>query len=397
MTINHIKISNPQDCCGCRNCENICPKQAIEMIENNEGFVYPHINNACVDCGLCTKVCPWINEFDRKHYLKHPKCYAAINNDIEVQNKSSSGGLFGAFAKYILDNNGLVCGAILDENLKVRHICIDKIENLEKLYGSKYIASELSNVFKQIKEELNNGRFVLFCGTPCQVNALLLYVQKEYDNLYTLEIICHGTPSQKLFDRYITYLEKKFHIKIRGYDFRNKKAAKWGTFKSLLTYSDGKRIHHKSLNADFDKYYKNFLDGSNYRESCYICKYAKKERNADVTIGDFWGIEDIMPEIIDYNGVSEIIINSNKGMALFYKIKDKVTTKDVNFDEIIKYNGQLEQPTQRPFIRDEYYKGMDSSDYFKNMNIKVNIKSYIKLLFPQSLKFKIKRLLKNGK
>ena len=386
-----IDIKSKKDCCGCRNCENICPKHAIKMVEDEEGFLYPMVDKEkCVNCGLCRKVCPWLNEIKNKESFA-PICYAIKNKDKNVQKISSSGGAFGVFANAILEQNGYVCASIMNDSFIVSHSITDNKKDLVKMYGSKYVISDLKDNFLIIRKLLNENKKVLFCGVPCQVNALLNFLQKNYENLYTIEIICHGVPSQKLFSKYIEYLEKKDNCKVLKYEFRNKKAAYWGTYKALATVKKNEKKYEKKINADLDKYYSNFLKGNCHRESCYVCKYAKKERNADITIGDFWGIEHINPNFIDKNGVSEIIINTKKGEELFEITKNDIEYEIVNFSEVIKYNKQLESPCKRLKNRNDFYKGIDTEDYFKNVSANKNIKSYLKIFIPSSLKIYIKK------
>lgn len=395
---NSIKIEKNSNCCGCRACENTCPKRAITMIENEEGFLYPNVDEEkCVNCGLCKKICPWINEINRESQLTKPVCYAAKSKDIIYQKSASSGGVFPILADYILENNGIVIGCTIDENLKVRHIAIKNKEELTKIMGSKYVSSDLDGIFKIVKEELNKGTQVLFSGVPCQISALKNFLRKDYENLITVEVICHGTPSQKLFDKYIEELENKYKGKIIEYDFRSKKAAYWGTYKALVKIKNNDKTIEKKINADFDKYYWSFLNSKNCRESCYECKFAKKERNSDFTLGDFWGIEKIMPEMIDYNGVSIVIINSDKGLNLFSEVKEKLNIKSVDYDTICKHNGQLEHPPVRPLERDTWYNKIDEDNFIKYIKIKNDFRDYIKIIFPQKLKFKIKKILKKKK
>lgn len=387
-----IDIKSKKDCCGCRNCENICPKHAIKMVEDEEGFLYPVVDKEkCVNCGLCSKVCPWLNEIKNKESFA-PICYAVKNKDKNVQKISSSGGAFGVFANVILEQNGYVCASIMNDSFIVSHSITDNKKDLVKMYGSKYVISDLKDNFLTIRKLLNENKKVLFCGVPCQVNALLNFLPKNYENLYTIEIICHGVPSQKLFSKYIEYLEKKDNCKVLKYEFRNKKAAYWGTFKSLATIEKNRKKYDKKINADFDKYYNNFLEANCYRESCYVCKYAKKERNADITIGDFWGIEHIKPNFIDKNGVSEIIINTKKGKMLFEIVENNIEYEMVNFSEVIKYNKQLESPSKRLKTRNDFYQNIDGDDYFKNVSVNKNIKSYLKMIIPSSLKIYIKKM-----
>lgn len=393
---NCINIKAESDCCGCRNCENICPNDALTMIQNKEGFYYPQINfDKCLDCGLCNKVCPMLqSNADDAIYLEKNICYAFKNKNKQTQLNSTSGGAFAAFAEHIINNGGYVCGSVMDKDLKVKHIIVNNINDLAKLYGSKYVASDLNDVFVDIKKLLNNDKTVLFCGVPCQVNALLKFLPKSYDNLFTLELICHGVPSQKLFDKYIEYYEKKHKCKVLKYEFRSKKAAVWGTFKALAKVEKNGKISEKKINADFDKYYNSFLKASGYRESCYKCRFADVKRYADITMGDFWGVEHLKPDFYDPCGVSEVIINSHKGLQLFENIKDYVICEKIDFEKAIRYNSQLHEPTERPAIRDKFYNNIESDTYFNNMRIDINPKAYIKVLVPSKLKLKLKKLLK---
>lgn len=400
--MEHIEIDNPSKCCGCKSCENICPKKAIIMLENEEGFLYPSVDeNKCINCGLCKKICPWINEIDRKLYLDNPICYAAKIKEKEIQKKSTSGGAFATFALRVLEQGGIVIGSEMDSNHQVHHIIIDNKNDLKKIMGSKYVYSDLEDIFIKIKEQLNNKKQVLFSGVPCQISALLNFLQKTYDNLITVEVICHGTPSQRLFDKYVDYLEEKNSAKLKDFQFRSKKAANWGTFKALASFVDANRNSQskftKKINADFDPYYWSFLNCKNYRESCYECKFANPERNADITLGDFWGIEHIKPDMVDYDGVSVVIINSNKGVKLFETIKENLECDIVDYNEIQQNNGQLKEPSKRPIERDIWYNNFHSKDFIKKIKIQRSFKSYIKIIFPQKLKFRFKKIISKNR
>ena len=394
--MSHIVINKESECCGCKSCQNICPVKAISMVENSEGFLYPHIDeNKCINCGACLKSCPWLNKIKREKYLKDPVCIAAKVKDKNIQLKSSSGGLFGALALNVLENNGLVVGSEMDNHHQVHHIIIDNKKDLPKIMGSKYVYSDLGEIFLEIKKNLNNKKLVLFSGVPCQIAALLNFLQKPYDNLITVEVICHGAPPQKLFDKYVNFLEDKYLGKLEKFIFRSKKAANWGTFKALAIFNrkGSSQRFEKKINADFDPYYWSFLNCKNYRESCYECKFANPNRNADITLGDFWGIENIMPDMIDYNGVSIVIINTTKGKKIIEKISDELIFSEVDYKKIQETNGQLKSPSKRPIERDNWYDDFENPKFIKNIKINKNIKSYIKLFFPQKLKFKIKKII----
>lgn len=393
--MNHIEIKRSKDCCGCRACENICPKNAITMEVNKEGFLYPKIDKEkCVDCGMCKKVCPWLNNISRGNYLEEPICYAAKSLDKDIQLRSSSGGIFGLLSKKILQENGIVVGVEMTSDFQVQHTIIDSEKDLHKIMGSKYVASDLKQLFPVIQRELKNDRKVLFSGVPCQIAALLNYLQKGYDNLITVEVICHGVPSQKLFNKYVAFLEKKYKAKLIEYKFRSKKAASWGTYKALATFEKNKKIIYQKINADFDPYYWSFLYSENHRESCYNCKFAKKDRNADLTLGDFWGIEKIMPKMVDYNGVSVVVINTYKGKNILEGLKEKLEFHEVDYEKVQGYNKQLQKTSNRKQSRDNWYKNIDEEQFIEKIKIKKNLRSYVKIFFPQRFKFMIKKMIK---
>lgn len=390
-----INIINENDCCGCRACENICSKKAITMIENKEGFLYPQIDkNKCINCGLCKKICPLINKVNKKDFLNENICYSAKNKNIKALENSSSGGMFWVLSKYILDKGGLVVGVEMTKEHIVQHCIIDNENDLIKLMGSKYVSSNTNDVFAKIKKELDKNKLVLFSGVPCQVAGLTNFLMKDYDNLITVDIVCHGVPSQKLFSKYIEYLEDKYKAKLLEYKFRSKKASNWGTFKGLAKFSKDNELISKNINADFDPYYYSFLKGKNYRESCYTCNFASKNRISDITIADFWGIEKTNPEFLDEKGVSAVIINTKKGEKIFDVIKKNIVYADAKYEDICRFNGQLNSPTHRLNERNEWYKNIDEKDFIKKLKTGKNVKSVIKSIVPTNLKLIIKKYIR---
>ena len=381
-TINCIKNM----CTGCRACEQICPKNAIKMIENKEGFFYPCIDeNQCINCGLCKNVCHTCKDYKVNY---NQKVYGIKSKLENLSHKSTSAGLAYMLSEFFLINSGVVCGASYEDNLDVKHIIIEGEEELYKLRGSKYVISDTRETFSEIKTLLSSGRKVLYTGTACQIAGLKSFLQKDYSNLYTVDIVCHGVPSLKVFKKYIMYLENKMRDKVVEYDFRNKEKTKWG----LGFCAKVKTINsEKFLRADFDPYYHNFLTGSLYRESCYQCKYANIDiRPADITIGDFWGIEKIQPDFFNENGVSLCIINNDKGLELINFIEDKIIKEEFDKESAIKENLNLIRPTYRPEKRNNIYNNideMDSESYIKtNLTIDRSIKKYIKNLIPGYVK-----------
>lgn len=388
---NHI-INNKYNCCACSACLNICPKNAIIMEENELGFKYPKIDETkCINCGLCKKACHYKKE---KSYLKQPiKSYAAVEKNKNLLLNSASGGVFAEIAQNILKNNGIVygCSMNLKENNSIKHIRISELEELSKLQGSKYVQSDIANTYKQTKEDLENGKIVLFSGTPCQIDGLYGYLLgKEYKNLYTIDIICHGTPNQKMFKDFIEFLENKNDVKIIDFKFRAKKKEK--SLLSYITYitKNGNKCS-KFIPAFNLSYYQLFLDGKTYRDNCYSCPYATSKRIGNITIGDFWGIKEEHPNEIDSkNGVSCIIVNDERGKKLLKKYNKDLITIDSEFKKIARHNKQLNVPSKLDdersklmnIYREEGYKEIDKY-YFKKNKLKNSlkkIKNFIKII-----------------
>lgn len=381
-----IDFIKKNQCCGCSACVQKCPKNAISLKEDEEGFFYPIVNKEkCINCGLCKKVCPFINyEVEQKE--NYPKAYAVknkINKDIL---NSSSGGVFIAIAKYIIKENGVVFGAAYDENNNVNHISVEREEDLFKLQGSKYVQSNILNTFKDAKESLDKGKKVLFSGTPCQIRGLKNFLLKDYDNLITCDLVCHGVPSQKLFKTYLKSLEEKYQKKIKKYDFRNKDKKGWG-LTAKVTFEDGKS---KYINSDFDSYYSNFLDCNTYRESCYNCKFTTTNRNTDITLADYWGILSIHNDFYDEKGVSLILVNSKSGLYLLNNIADNIELIETDLNYAITKNKNLIQPSVRPEKRNNIYKNIDNSsctNYIRdNLRYKITLKKVLKIFISNKLK-----------
>lgn len=376
-------------------CMEVCPKKAITLVENEEGFLEFKIDkNKCIDCGICVKKCPQLNEYKKRDYIEQ-KFYAAhIKNQDEIL-KSTSGGIFPIIAKKVSEkDNYVIFGCEYDENFVARHNYIEDIKDLYKFRGSKYVQSDTRLIYNKVKEKLEDGKNVLFTGTPCQVSALYSYLNnKVYKNLYTIDLVCHGVPSPLLFKKYLQYLEKRNNGKIEEYEFRNKDKKNW----ELLCFY---KINNKKIykNDSIDPYYSNFIKGNTYRESCYECKYAQKERIGDITLADFWGIEKEHPEIYSKLGNSAVIVNTKKGEELFNLIKDNIDYVESNYNKVSKQNHNLKHPTNRPEIRNNIYKDIKDKDFEQiikeNLKFKITTTNFIKSLIPVNVKNKIKEVLK---
>lgn len=346
-----IKIERKQECSGCAACVNICPKKAIMLLPDEDGFLYPNIDESkCIDCSLCDSVCQIELQFKKEEYQQ--AFFAFINNNEKHLKVSSSGGAFLAVAEYVFHHGGVVVGCAFDQNLKAVHtVTHDLAECIEKLCGSKYVQSEIQSTYAEVKQLLKNGKLVLYVGTPCQIEGLLLFLKNKPTNLITMDLICHGISSPLLWKKHKEYLESKVHKKINQYYFRSKKREGWSLY--YYYYYGKNRCKHGT--SFLDRYFFDFLKGLNYRESCYVCRYANLNRVGDITIGDFWGAEKYIDGVDLSSGVSLIIINSSTGNEIMNQIKDHVWLQRVSVENAIKENHNLMQPTARPKERDQYY------------------------------------------
>lgn len=311
-------LEEKANCVGCRACMNICPANAITMQEDEEGFFYPVVDSEkCTNCGLCKKACPSLNKSEVFEENKlNPDCYAVMADD-EIRLVSSSGGAFTLIANWILEQGGYVCGVAF-VGQKVQHIIIDNKEELYKLRGSKYVQSDTNTVYSEVKKLLKNNKLVLFTGTPCQVAGLNVFLGKKYEKLYTIDVVCHGVPSQKLFNK---YLNENIKEKLKNISFRNKSFG-WNVHMYIETDSDNYFIPRKK-----DDYLNAFLNNMCLRPSCGNCKYCTSQREADLTIGDYWAVERYDPKLNDNKGTTLLLLNSLKAKFLHSKINYKCCVK----------------------------------------------------------------------
>lgn len=333
-----MKILEKENCCGCGACQNICPKNAISMVLENDGFRYPHIDEEkCINCGLCKNVCPVLNL--KKEDENLPDTYACYNKNEKIRMESSSGGMFSLIAEEVLNQNGVIFGAAFDENLEVKHIKIEIKEDLRLLMGSKYLQSDTDKTFREAKEFLEKGKKVFYTGTPCQIEGLKSFLRKDYENLLCGDLICHGVPSKNIFDKYI----KNIGEKIKKVYFRDKENKGWNNYQVLIQ-TENKKIYE---DHEKDEFMNEFLSDRYLRESCYNCKFKKKHRISDFTFADFWGINNIAPEMNDEKGTSLLFVNSNKGKEIFEKLKPFIVYKKVDFYQAIKYNPSMIKSSQK--------------------------------------------------
>ena len=376
-----------QFCCGCEACVNICPKHCISFEEDEEGFRYPSVNAVdCIDCGLCEKVCPFKNPRESKLPLD---VYAAKNNNETELLSSSSGGLFICFAKEIIKEGGVVFGARFNENWEVIHSYTENLEGLSEFMGSKYVQSRIGNTYLEAKRFLQSGRKVLFTGTSCQIAGLHLYLQKEYDNLFTIDIICHGVPSPKVWRRYVTELKgKSLGGQIKKIYFRDKKQG-WKDFSFKVSYGGSRffGLGRNEMSHHFlkDPYMLLFLGNHILRPSCFHCQAKNGKSGSDLTIADFWGIEKCQPELYDKRGVGLLLVNNEKGKKFLDGLE--LSMHKVTLEEAIARNPFYTKPVKEPEKRKQCFQIINESN--------MKLKKVLAHLFPVPLSIRIKRNVKS--
>lgn len=348
-------------CSGCYTCVNICPKNCILMETDNEGFWYPKVDKKqCIECGLCEQRCPILNDM---HVENTPKAYACYNLDEKIRKESSSGGIFTLVASNIIDMGGVVYGAAFDSEFEVEHITVTNKEDLYKLRGSKYVQSKIGETYPDIKKLLDQNKLVYFSGTPCQIDGLLCFLNKEYDNLICQDIICHGVPSPKVWKDYVDNKNKEYKGTPVRINFRQKNSG-WNLYELSLLYKDSS---YNSCHKE-DLYMRAFLSNLILRPSCYNCSSKSLNRNSDITLADFWGINSIDPSMDDDKGTSLIFVNSKKGEELFASIKDNMISKKVDISKAIKYNPSAYQSVPLTDKRNQFFELYDGDNLEEIVN-----------------------------
>lgn len=350
-----INIVDKSKCCGCNACVQRCPKQCITMYEDEEGFLYPQVDIInCIDCGLCEKVCPILNQNKPKRPLK---VFAVKNNNEDQRLRSSSGGVFILLAEQIIKQGGVVFGARFDKNWEVEHCYAETLEDLEPLMRSKYVQSRIGNTYKETEQFLKQGRQVLFVGTSCQIAGLKRFICKEYKNLLVVDIVCHGVPSPGVWRQYLSNeckVNKIDKVVVSNINFREKKGFGWkGYGFSLSAYCDN-NVLNLAIPSWKNTFMIGFLENVYLRPSCSMCPAKAGKSLSDITLGDFWGIEFIMPEMDDNKGTSIVLVHTNKGTEFLNTLS--VIQKAIDYATIIRYNPCIVKSTIRHPNRKNFFK-----------------------------------------
>lgn len=349
-----ISITDASKCCGCTACYASCPYGAITMKPDRLGFLYPEADmSKCVDCGICESVCDFVKTADAQQHLPLSiSVTAARNKDTSVLNSSQSGGVFSALAKSVIHEGGVVYGAAYDSDMTVSHKRSETLEGCNAFRGSKYVQSEMGDIFLQVRKDLEEGRKVLFSGTPCQVAGLLAFVPTKFQSgLVTVDFICHGVPSPYVWRDYLDYMKRKGNLVSAV--FRDKSAGGWKVHAESFGYDDGRQVFRETYKVLF---YKNVM----LRHSCAVCPYDYSRRKSDVTIADFWGVEEVLPQFDGNQGTSMIISMTEKGRDLVSAVLNELVTEraDLPLDFFSRRNPNLLRPAkiyhERQMFEDVY-------------------------------------------
>lgn len=341
-------------CCGCTACYNVCPLHCITMEYDEEGFAYPKVDHTkCIGCGQCEKVCPMHKDLESSRTID---TYAMMNKDEDNRLRSSSGGMFALLASKILEQSGVVFGAEYETDWKVRHTAIIKEDDLPKLQGSKYQQSILGNTYQEVQKYLRQGKNVLFSGTGCQIAGLKKYLKKDYDNLFCIDVVCHGVPSKILWDKYLDYQQKSYKATVKNINFRDKLTG-WKGYSIKILFDNQKEFCERAEDDCFMKIYRSNLA---LRPSCYECKFKFTNSEADLTIADFWGVEHIIPKMDDDKGTSLVLVHTEKGAKMIRELSGFQSEK-INVQDAIRYNPSIQYSVGMPTQREKFMNSLTKS------------------------------------
>lgn len=383
-----ISINDKTLCCGCGGCAQICPQNCIEMDRDSEGFLYPRTGDRCTDCGLCNQVCPIVNVPTTEG--EYPSAYGMVHKNNEIRQKSSSGGAFSLFAEWVIDNGGIVFGCAMDEELQPKHIGVEEVKDLDRLRGAKYIQSDIGDTYQNVKKAITAGRKALFVGTPCQAAGLFWYMKGTVcDNLYIVDFICHGVPSNKVFWDFIGKEEKANAEKIVSHKFR-KKDHGWSQSGLQLgtesIFDSG--VVKRRYPAFADKFMNGFLSDIYLRPSCYHCKFKNVPKEyADITIADFWGVKKVASNLDDGKGTSLVLVNTEKGSQLWNMVKDGSRYKQVDYEMAIKRNQSLVASAVERLERVDFFNDYNTEGYFYVERKYMSAWAWVWYRFKKALKY----------
>lgn len=375
-----IYINEKKDCCGCTACVSSCPRDCITMVCDEEGFMYPKVQtDDCIDCGMCEKVCPVLSKKSHSKNTTICETYVGYIKDEEIRASSSSGGIFSVIAQYVIENEGIVFGAAFDSNFVVKHIRVETKKELFRLRGSKYAQSDVSGIYAEVLSELKNNRLVLFTGTSCQISGLKGYLQHDYSNLITVDILCHGVPSPIVWKKYLDEMIKE-NGEIKSVNLRSKTCG-WYNYSTRIEFTSGTVLEHSHFE---DAFMQLFLGDICLRPSCHYCRFKDINRDADITIGDSWGIDRIDPQFQDDRGTSVVILHSQKGKGIFTDIKEFIFCSLYDLEKVLPSNSKSRLSVEAHVNRSRFFK------HFREECTFTDLLKMLKISFIDKIKKKIK-------
>lgn len=390
-----ISVQDKKNCCGCTACASICPAKCIDMEKDNEGFSYPVVNvMQCRDCGLCDAVCP-IGKMPEKN---HTEAYVVQDVRDEIRSSSSSGGAFTAIAEYVLQRGGIVYGAAFDQEHAVKHVGVSNTADLARFRGSKYVQSDVQHSYQDVREKLNGGQWVLFSGTPCQVAGLKSYLRKNYEKLLTVDLACHGVPSPKVWEKYLTWWKDKERAALESVEFRSKKYGYSGSTMRLV-FGNGTEYSREPM---LQLHKNSMFAGLSLRPSCHACSFKTVNRVSDFTLFDCWDVNAFCADMDDDLGTTAVIIQSEKGKSLIDEISKSWRYQAVDLQAIVKNDGDMmtesapAHPQRKAFFEDLDHMSLTELNrkYFPVTIKKKIIKVLKPILHRLGILNKIKRRLK---
>lgn len=383
------------ECTGCHACFNACPVHAISMKRDMEGFLYPSVDeNICIHCGRCVQVCQIFQKQKDPEQIPS-RAFACMNTCMDERLSSSSGGIFILLARYVIERNGYVFGAAFDEHMHLSHTYASTLEGCRAFMGSKYLQSRIGTSFSDAKRFLNQGKWVLFTGTPCQIHGLKLFLGREYEKLIAVDLACHGVPSPAVFERYIDDLGKKYGSQVVGFSFRSKKTG-WKSFSSQVEFEDKQS---NCTEHDQCPYMKAFLSNLDLRPYCYRCNNKEGNHFSDLTMGDFWGAKAKEADMDDDKGTSVLLTNTAKGGQILQGITQSLFIRQTDLKHVLEHNGAMVRavsmnPYREKFFYDFNHKDAPLEELILPYLPKRSVKEKIKAMVPAPIKEALKKALK---